>query len=286
MLKLMGDETMPNETRAVDVSVDITASPEEVWNALTDPTELVRWFPYQAAVTPGVGGAVKWSWDDKWTWESRIEAWEPHRRLRLVQDEQRPFDVEGGVLPPGEVIAAHMVMEFTLETVAGRTRLRLVHSGFGRGAAWDDEIEGVRVGWNHELRSLAFYVERHRGKDRRVANAYLTCALPQDAVWARLLGNRGLRVTPALPVIGESYTAQVSTGDRFDGIVRHYIPGRDLTGTVRAFDDGILRIGTHTAAGKTGVQILLAAYDARFAPQLTALGNRMQQLLDGLFSGT
>ncbi|MGQ0641698.1 MAG: SRPBCC family protein [Gemmatimonadaceae bacterium] len=141
---------MPDETRAVEVTLDIDAAQDAVWNALSDARELVRWFPFQAAVTPGPDGSVQWSWDGKWTWESKIDAWEPGRRLRLVQDQQRPFDVEGGLLPPGEVAAAHMVMDFTLETVAGKTRLRLVHSGFRRGGAWDDEIDGVRVGWNNE----------------------------------------------------------------------------------------------------------------------------------------
>ena len=57
-------------------------------------------------------------------------------------------------------------MEFTLETHQGKTRLRLVHSGFGEGAAWDNELEGITEGWQAELRSLRHYLERHRGQDR------------------------------------------------------------------------------------------------------------------------
>ncbi|MGQ0641699.1 MAG: hypothetical protein ACT4P6_13200 [Gemmatimonadaceae bacterium] len=91
---------------------------------------------------------------------------------------------------------------------------------------------------------------------------------------------------PASPTVGERYTAAVSTGDRFDGIVRHYIPNRDLTGTVRAFDDGVLRISSHRAAGKTGLQVFVATYDARYAPEIAALGKRTQKLLDGIFGTT
>ncbi len=283
MHKLMAEETMANETRSVDVAVDIEAPPDVIWRALTDPTELVHWFPFQAAVTPGPGGTVTWSWAEKWTWESQIDLWEPGRRLRLVQDEQRPFDVEGGLLPPGESVAAHMVMDFTLETVAGRTRLRLVHSGFGRGAAWDDELDGVSVGWKHELRGLAFYLERHRGKARHISTAYLTLGAAQEEVWRRLLNDAAFKLSPSQPAAGQPYHAEVSTGDRFDGIVRQHVPNRDFTGTVRALDDGILRIGTHRAAGKTGIQIFLATYDARHAPEVAALGRRTQTLLDRLF---
>jgi uncharacterized protein YndB with AHSA1/START domain len=283
MRKLMAEETMPNETRSVEVTVDIEAPADVVWNALTDATELVRWFPFQAAVTPGPGGTMKWSWGEKWTWESQIDLWEPGRRLRLVQDEQRPFDVEGGLLPTGEVAAAHMVMDFTLETVAGSTRLRLVHSGFGRGAAWDDEIDGVSFGWNHELRGLAFYLARHRGKTRHFSTAYLTLDAAQEDAWRRVLSDAAFKLSPSRPTAGEPYVAEVSTGDRFDGIVRQHIPNREFTGTVRALDDGILRIATHRAAGKTGFQIFLATYDARYAPEVEALGKRTQLLLDGLF---
>ncbi|MGH7712552.1 MAG: SRPBCC family protein [Gemmatimonadaceae bacterium] len=282
MLKLMGEETMPNETRSIEVAVDIAAPADVVWKALTDPAELVRWFPLQSAVTPGRGGTMKWAWDDKWTWESKIDIWEPQQRLRLVQDEQRPFDVEGGVLPPGEVAAAHMLMDFTLETVAGQTRLRLVHSGFGRGAAWDDEIDGVRVGWNAELHGLGFYLDRHRGKQRHSASAYLTRSESQETVWQKVSSAFKLSPTPAVP--GQPYRAEVSTGDRCDGIVRHYIPNRDFTGTVRALDDGILRLGTHRAAGKTGTVVFVATWNDRHASAVRDLGTRTQKLLDGMFA--
>lgn len=288
MPKLMEEEmtTMPNETRFVEVAVDIAAPADAVWNALTDPAELVRWFPLQAAVTPHAGGTVKWSWDETWTWESSIDVWEPGRRLRLVQEDQRPFDVNGGLLPAGQVASAHMVMDFTLETVAGRTRLRLVHSGFGNGSAWDDEIDGVRVGWNHELRGLAFYLERHRGKSRHAAMAYLTWPEPQDVTWRRLLSADAFPVSAKRLDIGQRYTLEVSTGDRFDGIVQHHIADRDFAGTVRALDDGVFRIGTHRAAGKTGISVWIASYDASHASQVAAICSRTQGILDRVFGGT
>ncbi|HJU74727.1 MAG TPA: SRPBCC domain-containing protein [Gemmatimonadaceae bacterium] len=275
---------MPNESRSIDVAVDIAASPDAVWNALTDPAELVRWFPLQADVTPGAGGKVKWSWDDKWTWESRIELWEPGRRLRLVQDDVRPFDVEGGYLADSDVGGRPVVMDFTLETIAGRTRLRLVHAGFGYGAQWDDEVDGVTVGWNHELRGLAFYLEKHRGKPRHAAQAYLTWDDSQAATWRKLISPSGCTISAQRLAIGEPYTLEVSTGDRFDGIVQHHVTDRDFTGTVRALDDGLFRIGTHRAAGKTGIQVWVVTYNERHAPQVAAIAARAQGLLDRLFA--
>ncbi len=35
--------------------IEINAPAEEVWNALTDPKELEKWFPLEARVTPPTG---------------------------------------------------------------------------------------------------------------------------------------------------------------------------------------------------------------------------------------
>jgi hypothetical protein len=200
-----------------------------------------------------------------------------------VQEDQRPFDVSGGLLPEGQVASANMMMDFTLETVAGRTRLRLVHSGFGSGGAWDDEIDGVRVGWNQELRGLAFYLERHRGKSRHAAMAYLTWNEPQDVTWRRLLSADAFALSAKKLDSGQPYTLEVSTGDSFDGIVQHHIADRDFAGTVRALDDGVFRIGTHRAMGKTGISVWIASYDERHASHVAAIRTRTQGLLERVF---
>ncbi len=91
----------------------------------------------------------------------------------------------------GEPLAGpsqQLAMEFTLETHAGRTRLRIVHSGFGDGASWDDELESVSGGWQFELRGLRHYLEHHKGCDRHYAAAHLVTSLAADDVWTRLLG--------------------------------------------------------------------------------------------------
>ena len=86
--------TTDTKRRSFSMSIDIDATPEVVWRALTDAGELMRWFPLQARVTPGKGGTVFWGWDEHWAWESQIDAWEPEHCLRLV--ENRPaFDVNG-----------------------------------------------------------------------------------------------------------------------------------------------------------------------------------------------
>ena len=194
------EKTLPvDQRRAFEMALDIAATPDEVWRALTQAEELVRWFPMEARVTPGVGGTMLWNWGEGQDWESRIDVWEPGRRLRLVQDDARPYDTQGRALPAGMSEPARIAMEFTLETHRGKTRLRLVHSGFGEGAAWDTEIEGISEGWQAELRSLRHYLERHRGQDRYPGRAMLSTSMPREAAWDRLLGPDGFRGDPVQP---------------------------------------------------------------------------------------
>ena len=49
-------------TKDIDLSIEIDASPEAVWRAISDGEELGRWFPLEAEVVPGVGGTVTVAW--------------------------------------------------------------------------------------------------------------------------------------------------------------------------------------------------------------------------------
>jgi uncharacterized protein YndB with AHSA1/START domain len=256
------EKTLPAEQRrAFEMALELAATPEEVWRALTEAGELVRWFPMEARVTPGVGGTMLWSWGEGGNWESRIEVWEPGRRLRLVQDDARPYDTQGRPLPPGASEPARIAMEFTLETHQGKTRLRLVHSGFGEGAAWDNEIEGITEGWQAELRSLRYYLERHRGQDRYLGRAMLTTSMPREAAWERLTGEGGFQVTPSRPKEGDAYTVTTPGGQCFSGTAQLHLPFQTLAGTVSELGDGWFRILTwRDGAGNTGVWAWLSSY--------------------------
>jgi len=268
-------QTKPDTKRAFEFALDIDASPDAVWRALTEAEELMRWFPLEAEVTPGVGGSMRWSWEEHFDWPTRIDAWEPGRLLRLVQDDYRPSD---------DVEPARVVMEFTLETHAGKTRLRLVHSGFGQGAAWDNELDGISEGWPSELGSLRHYLERHRGRNRRVGRATATVPAPREAVWAKLIGPDCFRLSPASLEAGSPFEVTLPGGERLTGTVQTFLAGQSVSGIVRELGGALFRVGTwRDPQGKTGIWLWLASYADDAVPTLQRFQHAAELALKRLF---
>ena len=272
-----------DDTRAFDMALEIEASPEDVWKALTDAGELARWFPLSASVTPGAGGSMRWAWDEAWPWTFRIDAWEPGRRLRLLHQGYQPFDAEGRPLAGASPAAAPVAVEFTLEGDAGRTHLRLVHSGFGRGEEWDDEFEGISHGWPFELRSLRHYLRHHRGRDRRYAWARATTLLPPEAAWTRLTSAEGFTLHPPQLRPGAPYEVRAASGERLAGTTELFGPPFEMAGTVPGLDNGVFRLATYQAGGKTGITVWLATWDG-VSQALADFAINAQQVLDRLFA--
>ena len=269
-------DTKDAPPRSFTMSLDLDATPDEVWRALTDASELVRWFPLQARVTPGAGGSMFWSWDDKWAWESTIEVWEPGKRLTLVEN-RPPFDASGAPLPgPPQRVA----MEFTLETHQGRTRLRLVHAGFGQGASWDDELDGISGGWQSELRGLRLYLERHKGRERHHAAINRVTKLSIETAWKRLLSPSALMIVDGTLAEGARCVVHAATGDRLAGTIAWQRAGRDLLMIVDNLDAGIFRVSTWRAEGHTGAQVWITTYADEHRARVHDLGARLQPIVE------
>ena len=225
------------DERTVEKTLEIEAPPAAVWKALTDAEELIRWFPLKAEAEARVGGRIWLSWEGEFEGEHRIEIFEPERHLRttwnpMTKDEAGPRELS---------------VDYHLEGQGGRTVLRLVHSGFGRGVAWDEEYDGVNNGWTFELRSLRHYLEQHAGRNR---HAFLLVGpqtgLTHAEVWERLLRDGFGADLPRLAE-GDRYTFPAGEGQSFTGSVLDYRPPRQLAGTVDELDGGIFRVEVFAA---------------------------------------
>ncbi len=251
----------------------MNAPPGAVWKALTDARELERWFPLEAGVVPGKGGSIRLSWGPPWDGEGRIEIWEPERHLRMLWPFHKP---EEGEVP--------LAVDYELEGRGGTTRLRLVHSGFGADARFDDEFDGTRRGWHFELRSLKHYLERHRGEDRAVALAAIKIPLAPREAWQRLAGKKGLAASGTIEGLkeGARYEIVTASGDELRGTVVVSLPPTDFSGTVDDGNAALFRLGVEKLEGGREVWLWYAAYGPARS-DVRAVKERWSALLRELF---
>ncbi|HEY8291769.1 MAG TPA: SRPBCC domain-containing protein [Thermomicrobiales bacterium] len=147
-------ETMTSQTgRIVEKEIFIRATPERVFRALTVKEDLEAWFVKEATIDLRVGGALRLVWDPESVEGTFLEV-DPPRRVVFTWDE-RP------------AIAGITTSAFTLTAEGAGTRLHLVHSGFGAGAAWDRLFENINGGWNKELEHLRAWLEDGAEKARQ-----------------------------------------------------------------------------------------------------------------------
>lgn len=263
--------------RKVETGIEIQAPAEAVWKALTEAEELQNWFPFEAKVEPGEGGSIWLGWDEIATWDSTIEVWEPERHLRTTYAFPRAADEKER--PP------RLAVDYYLEGRGGGTYLRLVHSGFGSGEAWDEEYDGVRRGWAYELKSLRHYLERHRGTIRRVAWAFATLDIPWEEAWARLVSREGLTAEGSIEGLkeGDRYSIRLASGPKLTGVVQLVNAGMDFAGTVENLNDALFRASVEIAhKGGLSATMWISTYGIS-AEEVEALQNQLRALLQGLF---
>ena len=266
-----------SHARQFEMSIDIDASPEIVWHAIANDVELRRWFAPKASVTPGEGGSVSWTWEEHHDWPQTIEIWEPGQRLKTRYD-SLAADGQGGKLP--------LFMDFQLDGRGGKTTLRLVHSGFGPQADFDNEYDGISRGWPVELRSLKLYAEKHFGQDRQLAWCARTYdGSPRDA-WEKLTGPDGLNcgVNVDQSEIGAPFEFTTADADHFAGTALQ-CHEQEFTGMVASHDDGFFRVSVHDMPGMRTIWLWLATYGND--PQQNAdLASRWEAMLTRLFPQT
>jgi uncharacterized protein YndB with AHSA1/START domain len=243
-------------SRTIEKQVRITATPEAVFRALTDAEEITRWFAPQAEATPGAGGRIFLSWGAPFEGESRIEIWEPNRHLRTCE------------------VARPVALDYYLEGQGGETVLRLVHSGFGDDASWDDEFNNVTKGWNLFLSNLRHYLERYPGQPCRQATIMMPVPVPQEEAWNRLLGPEVLVREGSTESLGpgRSYAFRTATGEELRGTVDAWQPPSSFTASVDNLS-ARLCIELVTMQGATFMSAQLLAYGAgadAIAPPLQA----------------
>jgi len=145
-----------NEIKQV---IEIDASPEVVFSAISDAQELIQWFPDAAILEPKVGGQFKLSFlkDSK------------NSRMKL----DRNFINEGKALEiilnkklvhtwkwPAFSDFAETIVTWELEQVDNKTRLTLTHIGFTGKEQGPASLEEHNKGWSFFLNGLISYCKK------------------------------------------------------------------------------------------------------------------------------
>jgi uncharacterized protein YndB with AHSA1/START domain len=126
-------------TEDVTQAVDVDAPRERVWELLTDPAELPRWWPDAAQLEPREGGRIVLNFGPGDV-SGEITRWDPPAALG--------FTWEASNMPGVQLHVA-----FTVDDLGdGRSRVSVVHSGFE--AAPAEAREAVVHGWQNFLPRL------------------------------------------------------------------------------------------------------------------------------------
>jgi uncharacterized protein YndB with AHSA1/START domain len=169
--------------RAIELSVEVPGTVEEVWQAIATGPGISSWFiPHE--IEEREGGEVAMDFGPSFGRESAtVVAWEPPTRVVF-----RGPDTERG---PG------LAYEWLVEAAGGGSCVvRLVNSGFGPGEEWDADYDGMSTGWQIFLQNLRLHLTHFRGRQARAVIPTVMTPGPGEAAWSRLCAALG--VPPSL----------------------------------------------------------------------------------------
>jgi len=252
-------------TRNIDLSVELDASPEDVFRAVTDGTELAKWLCPEARTTAPEGGkkgSIWISWGEGMSAEHEIEIYDAPKHIRHPSGKNSDTKAE-------------LYADWLIEARAGgKTTLRLVHSGFSVGADWDDEFDSHARGWKLMLQNLRQYFARHAHEPTVHLPFMSKVESPRGSLWKTLLGKFGFSATPK---VGDQFRFTTPKGDILTGVVDFVADTHDLALVVREYDDALLRFTTmgKADAPSTFVYAYVIAYGAQRerASELVAAGS-------------
>lgn len=185
---------MSEETRKLELEVEVVGTPEEVWEAIATGPGITSWYvPHQVEERAGGAASARFGPGPEMEVPGRVAEWDPPNRI---------------VFDGGEGVDG-MAFEWTIEAKdGGSCVVRLVNTGFGAGEEWDAQYDAMGEGW----RMFLFNLQLHR---RHFAGRHAQASLPTagtdgDAqeLWVRMLGGLGVVTMPA---VGERVVLAAST---------------------------------------------------------------------------
>jgi uncharacterized protein YndB with AHSA1/START domain len=134
----------------IEDEIDVDATPEEAWLAISSGPRLDSWFMGSSEIEPRLGGTIRTDLGG-FTMESSITAWDPPKRLVYRSSE----DADGAFMEFGWRVD---------QRVGAGATLHFTHRGCLSGDDGQAEYEALKRGDPMYLRKLARYLEFFNGQ--------------------------------------------------------------------------------------------------------------------------
>lgn len=130
----------------IEKKLELDQSPEDVWRALTDPTEVTGWFGDTASFSPELGSEGWFGWEKHGKFAMRVEEFDPPTRFawRWAREADKSLDETHSTLVEWTVLLRE----------DGGTTLLLKESGFANEESRQDNVGG----WKEELKHLVEFL--------------------------------------------------------------------------------------------------------------------------------
>ena len=173
-----------SEDRSLEFEIEVPGTPDEVWAAIATGPGITSWYvPHTVEERAGGAASARFGPGPEMEVPGRVAAWEPPQRV---------------VFDGGEGVDG-LAFEWLVEGRDGGTCIvRLVNTGFGSGADWDAQYDGMSEGWLMFLLNLKLHLEHFPGRAASAAVPMGMWSGSRDDVWRALAKGLGVPDTPAL----------------------------------------------------------------------------------------
>lgn len=200
---------MSDESRSIELAIEVPGRPEEVWRAVATGPGISSWYvPHSVEEREGGAAMASFGPEPEMQVPGRVAAWDPPRRLLFDGGE----GVEG------------LSFEWSVEAGAGGAcTVRLRSTGFSAGEEGKAQCEGMIEGWQLFLLNLRLHLEHFRGQTARAALPTATWTGPRQETWSRLTAALGI---PSAPAVGERIEVSAPETPALAGTVADAAPWR------------------------------------------------------------
>lgn len=136
----------------IQKSLNINLSKEQVWSALTNETELAKWWNQDVRLEPYVGGEFYEPWGDNQLATGTVLSVTPLETIKFTWKEKSWKAVE------------ETICEFSIEENNGTTTLKIRHFGWETfpTATQKQMVDGFNSGWDSLLLKFKSYIDSQK----------------------------------------------------------------------------------------------------------------------------